>query len=246
MKQILLFVICAFSAQFVVAQETEKTTSLKHFSGSVLVTNNGISMVPSFSLGEPAVVFDLAMGGDKLRFEPQFRFSLEGQPWAFVFWFRYLLTESEKFDLRVGAHPALMFSDVVFEENGTVKDGIEARRFLATEIESVFKITEHFKVKPYYLFGHGLNRGLSNMHYLTIRGSISDIKVLNQLLFSLTPEVYYLWMDKIDGFYCASSFTLKHHKWPFELGTMVNKKIDTDIVSDDFLWNVSLTYSFGD
>ena len=246
MKRILLFVVFIAVVQLVSAQEAEKTTSLKHFSGSVLVTNNGISIVPSFSLGEPAAVFDLSMGGDKFRFEPQFRFSMEGKPWAFIFWFRYKFIDNEKFSLKAGAHPAIMFHDATFEEDGFTEDGLEGRRFLAAEIAPIIKITEHFSFEPYYLIGQGFDRGLDNTHYLTMRGNVSDLALSKTLLFSFAPEVYYLWMDSLDGFYVASSISLEHKELPFKLGAMMNQKINTDIVSDDFIWNVSLTYSFGD
>ncbi|WP_321347749.1 hypothetical protein [uncultured Draconibacterium sp.] len=246
MKRIFLFVAFIAVVQLVSAQETEKSTSLKHFSGSVLVTNNGISIVPSFSLGEPAAVFDLSIGGDQFRFEPQFRFSMEGKPWAFIFWFRYKPVVNEKFSLQIGAHPAIMFHDATFDEDGFAEDGLEGRRFLAAEIAPVFQLTEHFSFEPYYLVGQGFDRGLENTHYLTMRGNISDLALSEKLLFSFAPEVYYLWMDSVDGFYCASSFTLEHREWPFKLGAMMNQKINTDIESDDFIWNISLTYSFGD
>ena len=246
MKRILLFVVFMAVVQLVGAQETEKSTSLKHFSGSVMVTNNGISNVPSFSLGKSAVIFDLSMGGDKLRFEPQFRFAMEGKPWSFIFWFRHKTVDNEKFSLSIGAHPAIMFHEVTFEDEGSVKEGLEGRRFLAGEIDPSIKISEHIDLEPYYLYGHGFDRGLQNTHYLSMRLGVSDLEISKQLLFSFTPEIYYLSTDGITGSYCGSSFSLEHRELPFTLGAKINQKIDSDIVSDDFLWNVSLTYSFGD
>jgi len=40
-----------------------------------------------FTLGKPAAIFDLSVGNERLAFEPQFRFSLEGKPWSFIFGF---------------------------------------------------------------------------------------------------------------------------------------------------------------
>ena len=61
------------------AQSTDNKSVPSSFGGAVTVTNNGISFIPTFSLGKPAVIFDMAVGR-KLTFEPQFRFSLEGKP----------------------------------------------------------------------------------------------------------------------------------------------------------------------
>lgn len=245
-KGISLVLTLLCTVQLSHAQDAEKTSAIKHFSGSVLVTNNGISSVPSFSLGKPAVIFDLSMGGDKLRFEPQFRFAMEGKPWSFIFWFRHKTVDNEKFSLSIGAHPAILFRDVTFEEDGAVKEGLEGRRFLAGEIDPSIKISKHIDLKPYYLVGHGFDRGLQNTHYMSMRIGVSDLEISEQLLFSFTPEIYYLITDGITGSYCGSSFSVEHRELPFTLGAKINQKIESDIVSDDFLWNVSLTYSFGD
>jgi hypothetical protein len=71
-------------AQISFSQKVDSTKKINHFGASVSVTNNGIAFVPAFSLGRPAVVFDLS-AGRKLSFDPQFRFALDGKPWAFFF-----------------------------------------------------------------------------------------------------------------------------------------------------------------
>ena len=67
----------------------DRTQKTYHISGAVAVTQNGFSILPMFTLGKPAAIFDLSVGSDRIAFEPQFRFSLEGRPWSFIFWFRY-------------------------------------------------------------------------------------------------------------------------------------------------------------
>jgi len=41
-------------------------------------------------------MFDLSMG-KRLSFDPMFRFSLEGKPWTFIFWFRYQVLNNDRF-----------------------------------------------------------------------------------------------------------------------------------------------------
>lgn len=239
---LLIFLLITHLSLDVVSQNktSEKTY---HINGGVTLTNNGISLIPSFTLGKPAVIFDLSVGGEKLSFDPQFRFDIENaRPWAFILWWRYKLANNENFKMHVGAHPAWMFNSVTFENK---EEGWEARRFVAAEISPTIYLSKHVSLKPYYLFGHGFDRGLKNTHYITMRGSISDIGIGKQLQFSFTPEVYYLKMDKNDGFYFASNFSLTHKKLPISMGAMINKKIESEIESEDFIWNVSLTYSFG-
>lgn len=240
-------VLIIFVHLFLVAtSQNNKKEKLYHIDGAVTVTNNGISIIPSFTLGQPAAIFDLSVGNEKLSFEPQFRFDIkELRPWAFILWWRYKLANKEKFQMHVGAHPAWMFHPATFESDGVSEQGWEARRFLAVEISPSIDLTKHFSLKPYYLYGHGFDRGLNNTHYLTMRGSISDVRITEQFQFSLMPEMYYLRMDENDGFYFASAFSLEHKKWPVSMGAMINEKIESEIDSKDFIWNISLKYSFG-
>lgn len=85
----------------------------------------------------------------------------------------------------------------------------------------------------------------TNTHYVAIRGSISNIGITKNLNVGFMPQVYYLKMDKADGFYFASFFSLIHNRLPLSLGAMINKKIESEIAGDDFIWSVSLIYSFG-
>jgi len=58
-------------------------------------------------------------------------------------------------------------------------------------------------------------------------------------------QVYYLKMDVYDGYYLNATLTLVNRKFPLSVSTLINKAIKTEIpVGEDFLWNVSLIYTF--
>jgi len=67
----LLFLMVSIFTHDASAQEGDSTKTINHFGGAVTVTNNGISLLPTFSLGKPAVMFDMSAGNRKLSFEPQ-------------------------------------------------------------------------------------------------------------------------------------------------------------------------------
>jgi hypothetical protein len=61
----------------------------------------------------------------------------------------------------------------------------------------------------------------------------------------LNPQIYYLKLDRQDGFYFTSSLTLAKKNFPLIIQSTINKIIDTHIAgSKNILWNVSLVYSF--
>jgi hypothetical protein len=96
---VLLVLVLSMLTHFSFSQKNDSTKGIRHYGTVVSVTTKGISTIPSFTLGKPAVIFDVAMGTRKLSFEPQFRFSLEGKPWSFLFWWRYKLLTTDKFKL---------------------------------------------------------------------------------------------------------------------------------------------------
>ena len=81
-KLVLIFVVAVifYGNHHAFAQE-DKTSGISHFSGNVSVTNNGLSLIPAFSLNRPAAIFELSLGGERLSFDPEMRFALDGQPW---------------------------------------------------------------------------------------------------------------------------------------------------------------------
>ncbi len=219
---------------------------LDDFKGTASITHNGISLVPSFSLGDPAAIIDLKFTKGRLSFEPDMRFALEGKPWSFLFWFRYKAIEKERFSLRIGAHPALNFRTVSVIRDGQTEQLLESRRYLAAEIVPNYKITEKVTVGVYYLRGQGFDAGIKTTNFVVLNASFTNLNISEELYFNVSPQTYYLTTDNLKGFYVAGFLTLAKKDFPLSISAILNKAIDTDIVpEDDFTWNVSLNYSFG-
>lgn len=236
----LLFVHFSFS------QKTDSIKRISHFSGAISITNNGISLVPTFSLGKPAAIFNLSMGKGKLSFEPDLRFALEGKPWSFLFWWRYKLLNEGKFRMNIGVHPALNFKAMQLPVNGDTTDVIVARRFLAAELMPTIQLSEKFSVGMYYLYSRGFEKTVAkHTHFLTLNCTISGINFPGKLYMKLSPQFYYLKQDNRDGFYFTSSITVAGRNFPLSVSAIINKSVQSNISgSKDFVWNASLVYSF--
>jgi hypothetical protein len=236
---LLHFTYCSFS------QKADSTKHVVNFKTSVSVTNNGFSFIPSFSLGKPAAIVNLAIGGKKFSFEPELRFSLEGKPWSFIFIWRYKLITTNKFQFTVGAHaPALAYRTVSVEKNGVTQNLIQVQRFLAYELIPNYNFTKNISIGLFYLYAHGIEEDAAkNTHFISLRSSFSSIKLSNQYYLKFNPHVFYLNSDNIEGFYASSGLTLVKQHFPISIATMVNKPLKTDIAGKVFDWNVSLIYS---
>ena len=73
----------------------------------------------------------------------------------------------------------------------------------------------------------------------------SHIGITDKVYLRVSPQVYYLKLDKDGGFYASGTLTLATMDFPLSVSSMFNQTIKTDITgADDFSWNVSLAYSF--
>jgi len=237
---LILFLVVTHSS---FSQRVDSTKPPFHFGGAVLLTNNGISLIPTFSLNKPAVLFYLSMGKGRLSFEPDLRFSLEGKPWSFLFWWRYRIRK-DKFLLGFGAHPAMNFKTEVSPIDGN--EMIVTRRFLAAELSPNYLITKDISVGTYYLYSRCFDKGAAkNTHFLTINSNFSNIKLAGQFFMRVSPQFYYLKQDSLDGFYFTTAVTVAKRNFPISISSIMNKTIETEIAaSKDFVWNISVVYSF--
>jgi hypothetical protein len=228
------------------AQSIDSTKTARHFSGSISVTNNGISFIPTFSLGKPASIFNFSLGSDKFSFEPELRFDLEGHPWSFLFWARYKMKPNKKWRINLGMHPALNFRTEIDSSNGVIKENVVTRRYLASEFAPNYLITKNISVGLYYLYSRGLDAGtIKFTHFVTINSSFSNVKLSQKLLMKFAPQFFYLNLEGQEGFYCSESTTLSFVNFPISLNAIFNKTIQSNITANkDFVWNLSLVYSF--
>lgn len=245
-KKIFLFFIFVNLTRFAFSQSSDSTRTVYHFRGDVNITNNGISLVPLFALGKPAVTFNLSMGNERLSFDPQFYFSTEGKPWSFVFWIRYKLKNTGKFRTNIGTHLGLPFSESPVISNAIAYKTIVSHRFLATEIAPYYLLSKNITVGAYYLYAHGLDENsLKNNHYLALTTSIANIALGKQLLMRFSPQLYYLKLDNDDGFYVFSTLAFTKKDYPISLAFSMNNVIETNIsVGKSLDWNATISYSF--
>ncbi len=243
-KAILLFLFLnTFSFSY--AQTIESPKTEYHFSGSIGATNNGISFIPTFSLGKPAAIFTMSVGSKKLSFEPELRTSLEGKPWSLVLWGRYKIVENSKFKLNIGAHPAIAFKSVVLNNAGILTNTIRAQRYLAGALSSAYSLTKNISIGSDYLFSRGIDEGtIHNTNFITLNTSFSNIKLTDDFALRFSPQVYYLKMDAKDGYFFSSGLTLSKKNMPISISAMINKIIKTDINTKNFVWNATISYSF--
>lgn len=230
-----------------VAYAQDSTSKPYVAAGSIGITNNGISIIPTFSLNEPAFNFigSFSKSG-KFSIDPDVRFAFDGRKGGTVLWLRYKLIEGEKFNFRVGAHPAFNFALRTITDNGKTWTITQTRRFVATELAPSYNINKHISLGLYYLHANGLQTdGPISSHFVNLISSFSGIKIGSNHLLSFSPQAYYLQIDKADGFYLTGNVVLASKKSPFSFMYLYNKEIRSNISGSRNLdWNLTLMYNF--
>ena len=118
-----------FLSVFTVSLPQEISDKAKLKAGCTFSLNsNGISSIPSFSLGAPAIIATPSLTLGRFNYEPVLAYDLDIQPWFIDNWFRYKIIDRPKFEFRTGVNFSMYFSDLT--PDSTILQG---QRYWAAE-----------------------------------------------------------------------------------------------------------------
>lgn len=228
------------------AQTSDTIRNSLIFSGNLGFTNNGFSIVPSFSLNSSAALMQLSWKKKNVSIDPDFRLTPDGRRGSLIFWFRYYPVQKGRFNLRMGIHPSFLLQTREIIEDGSPLEITQTRRFIAWELVPNYQINKNWGIGIYYLQGNGMQRdGPQTTHFVNLNTSISNIKISSKLRLKFIPAVYYLNLDGYPGTYFTATTIVSHSNLPFTLQSIINKTFESDLPDNkDFLWNISIHYNF--
>ena len=242
--KILIFILIISKTIF--AQSADSTKNISTFSGSVGFTNNGFSIIPTFSLNHSAFVANLSFKKKKFSFEPDIRLVPDAKNGGMLWWLRYQIVDNKKFGFRIGTHPAFTLIKRTDIEDGTSKEITEMLRFIAFEAVPSYQFNKKVGISAMYLQGNGLqNHGPQLTRVLFLNSNITNIGLGKNLYFNLFPSIYFLNTDGYRGDYFTLTGSLVHKKLPFSLQSTINQTFTSNVPGNkDFMWNVTLNYNF--
>ena len=246
------FVISVLLLQIthILAQSDTDHSKVYNFGGSISANTNGFSLVPTFSLGKPALQTGLNLSAphSRLSFHPQIWYSLlDYKPWSFIFIWRYKVVNNDKLSFMVGTHaPAINFKSGTVIDGGLQKDVIKARRFYpALELTQSFKLTKSTSVGFYYILGSGIETEIATINnFVSFRADFNNITLTENFFMRFNPQFYFLSIDRNTGIYASGGIAFGKKSFPFTLSSNFNKAIKTNIDARPFDWNVGLNYEF--
>lgn len=218
---------------YFIADSTKKTWQ---FHGLIQVNNNGISPVPAFSLGKPALMTSFFVQKGGFTFSPEFNYGLDGKPWVVNQWLRFQ-KQHGRFLLRTGANMSLFF--------GRVDSEIKLNQYLALEGFVSYRMSDRSSLNLLYWNSHGLDpMAVKSGHFLSLSANISKIPVTKTLLLELRPNLFYLQNTiPFKGLFVSAITSISHKKYPVSIFAQAVQPISVKPTTN-FNWNYGLNYIF--
>ncbi len=237
MSSLRISIFCFFLSTFAFAQT--KPDSLKihwQFHGFIQINNNGISPVPAFSLGRPALMSTFLINKGNFSFSPEFNYGLDGKPWVVNQWARYVI-HTPKVNFRIGLNASLFF-------NSSGKE-LKTNQYGALETAIVYPFSKHSSVQLIYWRSRGLDpTAIKNGNFISLAGSFSQIKLYKEINLDVRPNLFYIYNQiPFEGLFVSSIASVQHKKFRVNLFVQVVQPIKV-VQEAKFSWNTGMNFVF--
>ncbi len=237
MTYLRISIFCFFLSTFSFAQN--KSDSLKkawQFHGFIQINNNGISPVPAFSLGRPALMSTFLINKGNFSFSPEFNYGLDGKPWVVNQWARYVI-HTPKVHFRIGLNASLFFNSSGPE--------LKTNQYGALETAVVYPISKQSSVQLIYWRSRGLDpTAIKNGNFISLAGSFTQIKLSKQTRLDFRPNIFYIQNQiPFKGLFASAITSIQHKKLPFNLFVQAVQPIKV-VQQSKFSWNTGINFLF--
>ncbi|HUX96987.1 MAG TPA: hypothetical protein VMV47_14725 [Bacteroidales bacterium] len=234
------FLISIFIFTIAYTQENPEKSGLKagcNFS----INTNGISSIPSFSLGAPAVIVAPTFTKGRLNYEPVLAYDMDIQPWFVDNWLRYKIVDRPKFEFRTGLNFSMYFSDYKLPDE-TILQG---QRYWAAEFTAIYKPSARSFISGAYWNDRGQDMGTITGHYLALMAERSEIGIGKSFLLAVNLHLFYInYTASNDGLFISPKLTASLNKKPLALFFHGIQAISSNISPyPGFSWNLGLSYT---
>jgi len=100
----------------------------------------------------------------------------------------------------------------------------------------------------YYIHGIGLEKEGQTGHtgFLSLRMGFGNLRIVKNWYFRCDPQIYFIRMDDLGGFFTAQSISVGNNKFPVSLSNLMNISLESEneIPTKEFDRNISLVYTF--
>jgi hypothetical protein len=220
-------------------QDSSKTEI--EFHGNIQLNNNGISPVPAFSLGKPALMTTFSIKKGRFSFSPEYNMSWDARPWVINEWFRYNIPHKKSY-YQIGANFSQFFIDKKDERSQITT---KMNRYIVGEAMFGTSFNEHLGIRLTYWISRSLDfDGVKQGHFIMASLPISKLGASEGLNLNLTPNLFYINNTiPFKGVFTSLIANVGYKKIPVRLFGQAVQPIKADD-SSLFNWNFGMNYSF--
>lgn len=222
------------------SQETLDKSKLK--SGCTFSFNtNGISSIPSFSLGAPAIMATPSFTRGRFAYEPVLAYDLDLKPWFIDNWLRCKIVDRPRFEFRAGFNFSMYFSEYKLPDEII----LQGQRYWAGEFTGTYKPTAKSFLSGAYWIDRGQDPGTIKGHFLSLMGERSEMSIGKSLLLAANMHLFYInYNGNNDGLFISPKVTSSVRNLPFALFFHVIQPIESNISPfPGFSWNLGFSYT---
>jgi hypothetical protein len=210
--------------------------------GNLQLTNNGISPVPYFTLGEPALLTNLYLTKGRLSFSPEFNFDLKAKPWSFNTWLRYNLIRTKRYNFYLGSNFSIIFKRLdpkIFNED------LQAQRYQMLDIMMTYKIDQKKMLSFYYWKTSTLDHlGITSSHFVMLALQIDNILKNENTVISFRPSVFVINNTlPFSGLFMSQITKISTKKFPLTFSLQTVETLQSSEQAK-FNWNVGVNVPF--
>ena len=210
-----LFFILIMSC--LIAEENKSDDNDFIISGSLSISNNGVAPVPSFTLGEPALINSVSITKGRLTFTPETGLDFSGNPWFIENWFRWQIFD-DRFKTNLGVDWSFFFQNYDVPEANVH----EVVRYLALEIATGYDISNNISAFGKYWYNEGIGERTDDGHFVDFTLNINNIQFSDSFLLHIYPEIFYFnFTGNIDGLSLANKIEISNSNFPVSLTAQI-------------------------
>ena len=212
------------------------------FSGNIQLTNNGISPVPFFTLGKPALLTNLYIKKGNLSFSPELNYDLKAKPWSVNTWLRYRLIHTNKFSFFVGNNFSFIFRSL---PEDVTQNQFLVQRYQMLDLTGSYKLKKNRILNLLYWKTKGLDKGaIQSANFVMLTMNFIDLLSNKFGLLSIKANAFVI--DNSSPFtgVFISQITSYNPKKSSLFLTFQTVKPIYITPSGSFKWNVGLNLPF--
>jgi hypothetical protein len=242
---LMTFLLCFGFSTALMAVEISDSTSKSTptlIKGNLQLTNNGISNVPYFTLGEPALLTNLFVTKGRFSFTPAFNFDLKAKPWSFNTWMHYRVIQSKRFNLYIGSNFSTVFRR---RDPNLFKEDLQTQRYQMSEINITYKIDPKKMLNLFYWKTTTLdNLGIKSSHFVSLAIQFEDLLKNEDNVLSFNPSIFVI--DNtlpFSGLFMSQIIKFSTKKIPLIFSFQAVETLQSNVAAK-FNWNMGVNVPF--